>query len=122
MFDHASEIKVLLQTNLADWLERCLGKKTLNSRKDRAIRVLEEAIELAQAAGISREKALEQLNHTYGRPKGRPYQEIAGVLNAALLTAEAYGYDGLTLGVEEWRRVENKMDLIREKNRSKVQA
>ncbi|AXQ68713.1 hypothetical protein HOU00_gp412 [Caulobacter phage CcrPW] len=120
--DLGNEVKARLQVNLAHWLERCLGRQTLLSRKDRAIRVLEEAIELAQAAGIPRDKALEQLDHTYGRPKGRPYQEIAGVLNATLLAAEAYGYDGLTLGLDELARAEEKIDLIREKNRTKVQA
>ena len=120
--DMTNEIKARLQTNLAHWLERCLGRQTLLSRKDRAIRVLEEAIELAQAAGISRDKALEQLDHTYGRPKGRPGQEIAGVLNAALLAAEAYGYDGLTLGLDELARAEDAIDVIRQKNQSKVHA
>lgn len=113
--------KAGLQDYLADWLERCLGKKTLKSRKDRAMRVLEEAVELAQAVGIPREKALEQLHHTYNRPKGRVAQEIAGVINAALLAAEALGEDGLLLGLDELDRVEDAMDLIRLKNLSKVQ-
>lgn len=120
--DLANEHKVSLQKGLVSWLERCLGKETLLNRKDRAIRVLEEAVELAQAVGIPREKALEQLHHTYDRPKGQPAQEIAGVINAALLAAEALGYDGLDLGLNELHRAEDAIDIIRRKNLSKVQA
>lgn len=111
-----------LQLLLAEWLEKALGRKTLYNLQDRALRVLEEAVELAQAAGIPREKALEQLHHTYDREPGEVYQEIAGVLNAALLTAEAIGKDGMSLGATELIRVEEKIDLIRLKNLSKVQA
>ena len=85
------------------------------------MRVLEEAVELAQASGISRDKAIEQVNHTFDRPAGDVGQEIAGVVNSALLAAECYGQDGLWLGARELRRAWANIDLIRRKNLDKVQ-
>lgn len=113
---------VSLQDGLAEWLTHALGEETLMDPKARAMRVLEEAVELAQALGIPREKAVEQLHHTYDRPVGDPAQEIAGVINGALLAAECIGVDGLLMGEEELHRVWLNVDEIRLKNLSKVQA
>jgi NTP pyrophosphatase (non-canonical NTP hydrolase) len=110
-----------LQAKLRVWLIACLGEKTLRSPQDRAMRVLEEAVELAQAVGIPRAKAREQVDHTYSRPLGEPTQEVAGVLNATLLMAECLGEDGLRLGDAEVERAWAHIDLIRRKNLDKVQ-
>jgi len=112
----------MLQANLAEWLIEALGKETLMSPQDRAIRVLEEAIELAQAVGIPESKAAELLRYVYARPVGEPTQEIAGVINAALLTAHGLGFNGLMLAENELHRARRDIDLIRHKNLSKVQA
>jgi hypothetical protein len=96
--------------------------ETLLDPQARAMRVLEEAVELTQAVGIPQAKAQEQLDHTYARPPGEVDQEIAGVINAALLAAEGYGQDGLWLGARELRRAWANIDLIRRKNLYKVQA
>ncbi len=111
-----------LQANLAEWLTAALGEETLNDPKARAMRVLEEAVELAQAVGIPSSKVVLQVNHTFARPPGEPSQEVAGVLNAALLAAHSLGKSGLRLGEAELQRAWRDMDLIRAKNRTKVQA
>lgn len=111
-----------LQTALTRWLIEALGMETLMDRKARAMRVLEEAVELAQAAGITVEKVQEQVSWTFGRPAGEYDQEIAGVINSALLAAEGYGQDGLWLGAKELRRAWRNIDIIRHKNLTKVQA
>lgn len=110
-----------LQYKLRTWLVACLGEKTLMDPKDRAMRVLEEALELAQAADISVEKASAQLHHVYSRPVGDLNQEIAGVLNTTLLMAECVGQDALHLGSTELVRAWTNIDLIRRKNLQKVQ-
>lgn len=110
-----------LQYKLRTWLVACLGEAALMSPEDRALRVLEEAVELAQAAGIDHAKAIEQVHHTYARPIGKLNQEVAGTLNTVLLMAECLGEDAIHLGETELRRAWTNIDLIRRKNRSKVQ-
>lgn len=110
-----------LQQGLSVWLVEAIGRETLIDPKARALRVFEEACELAQALGLSLEKAQEQLSHTYSRPVGEASQEVAGVLNSALLTAECLGLDGEQLGQVELARVWTKIDEVRLKNLSKVQ-
>jgi hypothetical protein len=109
-----------LQDGLAEWLIEAIGEDTLRDPKARAMRVLEEAVELAQAVGISREKAYEQVDNTYDRPPGEPSQEIAGVINSALLAAEGIGQSGIWLGAQELRRAWRDINLIRAKQRDKV--
>ena len=43
------------------------------------MRLLEEAIELAQAEGITVEQVCDQTQHVYARPPGLPAQEAGGV-------------------------------------------
>src|ERR1035441_3434518 len=47
--------------------------------KERAMRLLEEAIELAQAEGITWNQAIAQVLYVFGRPKGEAQQEAGGV-------------------------------------------
>lgn len=110
-----------LQYKLRTWLIACIGEATLMDPQARALRVLEEAVELAQAAGLPQSKVLEQVQHTYARPPGDISQEVAGVLNAAMLTAECLGEDALHLGSNELKRAWANIDLIRRKNLQKVQ-
>jgi len=67
------------QAAVADWVIRCWGARVLASRAERGGRLLEEALELAQAVDLPREKALAILDHVYGRPAGDPAQEAGGV-------------------------------------------
>jgi len=111
-----------VQNSLARWLIEALGEETLRNPQDRALRVLEEAIELAQAVGITESKAREQVAHTYSRPPGDPLQEIAGVMNAGFMAAESFRESAHRLCMKELGRAWMHIDLIREKNKTKVQA
>lgn len=55
------------------------------------MRVLEEALELAQASGIYRGQVSIIANHVYSRPKGEVSQEHAGVMVSLLASATANG-------------------------------
>lgn len=109
-----------LQFGLRRWLIAAIGLESLMDRQARALRVLEEAVELAQAAGIIESKAQEQVSATFAKPPGEYDQEIGGVVNAVLMAAEGAGQDGLWLGARELRRAWANIDLIRRKSR--VQA
>jgi NTP pyrophosphatase (non-canonical NTP hydrolase) len=80
-----------------DWAVRCFGAKQVFNRKHRVLRFLEEAIELAQAVGLEKEKAAKVLDVVYSRPAGTMSQELGGVALTLdiFLTLEAATYDGM---------------------------
>jgi NTP pyrophosphatase (non-canonical NTP hydrolase) len=56
----------------------------------RCHRFIEEAIELVQALGVSKEDVLKWVDYVYGRPVGEPKQEVGGVMiTLAVLCNEA---------------------------------
>lgn len=112
----------LLQDGLAEWATEAFGAETITDLKVRAMRTLEEAVELAQVLGVDEDACHRQVEHTYRRPVGDPAQEIAGVINGALMAAEGLGIDGLAAAYDELERVWDHIDEIRIKNLTKVQA
>lgn len=68
-----------LQGRITGWVVSCLGLESLMDRKVRATRVLEEAIELAQAEGIQEHFVEAWVKRVYSRPPGEPIQEMAGI-------------------------------------------
>lgn len=68
-----------------DWAIRCFGCAQMDDPRTRALRLLEEAMELAQAQDIELVTAIKVLYHVYSRPKGEPAQELGGILMAAYM-------------------------------------
>ena len=90
------------QAAVLDWVRTTFGQATLTG-SERAMRVLEEALELFQAEGLDLDKALAIARHVYGRPLGDPAQEVGG-LGVTLL---AYcGAKGISADGEEARELE----------------
>lgn len=75
---------------------------------ERAARVVEEACELAQSEGVSREMALRILERVYSRPVGDSKQEAGTVLLTLLSWAGATGNDLEDLARTEFARLETK--------------
>jgi NTP pyrophosphatase (non-canonical NTP hydrolase) len=110
-----------LQNRVREWIQTAFPDSTWNP-KVRALLVLEEAIELAQAFDIPLEKAREQLEHTYSRPKGEPAQELAGVQLTLFATASAMSLSAMDVTERELARAWRHIDHIREKNKHKVKV
>lgn len=111
------------QRNVVKWLETAFPGSSGNmDRRTRALRLLEEAVELAQAVGITRENAFRQVEHTFSRPVGEPHQELGGVLFTALAVAASLGLDAHQVVTNESERAWDRIPEIREKNRSKVKV
>ena len=91
-----------------DWGVRCFGREQMSNHGTRSLRVVEEAIELCQAAGVSREDAYRVVSQVYERPAGEFKQEIGGVLMTAFLMCEMMSYDVEEVFTSELRRVLNK--------------
>lgn len=107
------------QFEVRDWLEECLGQEVADDKRERGHRLLEEALELVQANGCSREEALQLVDYVYGRPVGVLEQEVGGVACtlAALCSAEEVSLEDCA-----WReldRIRLSMDKIRAKQASK---
>jgi hypothetical protein len=84
---------------------------------------LEEALELAQAAGVSPAEIIAVANHVWSRPIGDIRQEHAGVLVSLLASATSNGIDLEDAVVEEIERLwDMPLVEIREKQRWKNRA
>lgn len=107
MLNHLIDIAV-------DWAKRCFGAQ-MDNLPERALRHVEEAIELCQAVRVPKEKVIECLEIVYAKPPGDPEQEMGGTLLTAFLFAAAHNNlqkrdsgvdrDPLEYFVRELRRV-----------------
>jgi NTP pyrophosphatase (non-canonical NTP hydrolase) len=87
----ASENRDRRQAEVARWAAECFGREQATSLPQRGIRLLEEAVELAQAAGCERAMALALVDYVFSRPVGELGREIGGVSTTLLALAEAAG-------------------------------
>ncbi len=92
-----------------DWGRRSFGEQ-MNHPGTRALRVLEEAAELAQACGVPAETAKQCVNVVYDRPVGDVTQEVGGVLMTIFMFVRSLGFlysgtDPIHYFVAELRRV-----------------
>lgn len=69
-----------LQAKVKDWIVYVFGEPILYDRKERAMRVLEEAMELAQAEGVTFVDMERLALRCMSRPAGRPNEEAAQVM------------------------------------------
>lgn len=77
------------QEQVRDWCAAAFGEDHANSIPQRGIRLLEEAIELAQAAGCEREMCHKLLDHIFDKPAGDIMQELGSVGTTTLAFAAA---------------------------------
>ena len=79
-----------LQQEAFEWARACFGDRAMGL-KERAMRVLEEAIELAQAEGIEIERVRHLVDHVYAKPPGDAAQEVGGISVTLLCYCERKG-------------------------------
>jgi hypothetical protein len=89
----AAPSRVTNQKLISAWVVRNWGRAYLHSLVERASRVLEEAVELAQACGVTQDLARRIVDRVYSRPAGDPQQEMAGVGTTLMGCAEAMGVE-----------------------------
>jgi len=112
-----------LQKLVLTWAAHAFGDVAYDP-KERALRVLEEAAELAQEAGVQQSQAIAVLDRTYSRPKGDAAQEAAGVLVTLLSYCASRDIDLGAAFVAEVVRVTDptKLESLRKKHAAKVAA
>lgn len=87
-----------------DWAERCFGFDHVSNYSIRALRTLEESLELSQSLGVSRELAHKSVDAVYDRPVGEPQQEMGGVLHTMNILCESMGLEPNEIAERELRR------------------
>lgn len=87
------------------WAERTFGKEHTNSLEQRAIRALEEMIELYQRCGGHSIMAHELIEYVFNRPVGDLKQEIGGVGLTLLILGQTAGVNVDIAEEDEFNRV-----------------
>lgn len=107
------------QCRVEPWLLECFGAEIAGNKLERSHRMLEEALELGQAVGCTRDEAHQLVDYVYGRPVGETIQEVGGVMLTLAALCRAHGVDMHEAGERELSRVWTKVAAIRAKNASK---
>jgi hypothetical protein len=104
-----------------EWACRCFGKEHVHDHQVRALRIVEEAIELCQAEGINIEKVRQVTEIVYSRPRGDWYQEAGGLLMTTAVYVESRGSMMERILLNELSRVLAKpADHFAKRNREKI--
>lgn len=111
-----------LTTRVKKFLLDAFPKDPVVRPKTRALRFLEEALELVQALGITKEKVLEQVEYTFNRPVGEPVQEVGGTAFTFTALCEAIGVNPIEEGHKNVDQAYRRIDEIREKAKHKPSA
>lgn len=104
------------QARVYPWTLKTFGPTLTLSLKERRQRVGEEAIELLQAAGASRDEIIGIVDHVMNRPMGEPRQEAAGLQVCLAAFCNTMNIDMDQCREEELERCIDKVDKIRDKN------
>lgn len=111
------------QRRVSEWCHAAFGPERSTSVQERGTRLLEEAIEAAQAAGVDRALAHKLVDYVYGRPVGELGQELGGVGVTVLALAQAAGLSAEAEEVREVERVLSKsLDHFRKRHAAKEDA
>ena len=107
------------QLRARDWAANCFGEQVASDPRERNRRFLEEAVELAQAAGATAAEAHQLVDYVFGRPVGDFPQEVGGTMLTLALLCQARGESMEACGEVELARVWQKLEQIREKQAAK---
>lgn len=107
------------QSRVKPWLIECFGEDIANDKQERNHRLLEEVLEANQSCGCTASEAHQLVDYVFSRPIGEPYQEVGGVMVTLAAFCLANDLNMHDCGELELARIWTKIDLIREKQRSK---
>jgi hypothetical protein len=108
------------QSRVQPWMLACFNAEIAADRLERADRFIEEALELVQSGGYSKDRAHALVEYVYGRPQGDINQEVGGVMVTLAAYCLAFGVDMHTEAERELARI-NHPEII-EKIRAKQAA
>ncbi|WP_233343681.1 hypothetical protein [Burkholderia cepacia] len=97
--------RATFQQRVQPWMLACFGAEIAADRAERNHRFFEEAGELVQACGMTREEAHALVDYTWSRPVGEPTQEVGGVMVTLAALCLANGLDMHAAGETELARI-----------------
>jgi NTP pyrophosphatase (non-canonical NTP hydrolase) len=112
-------MKERFETQVMHWARTCFGDHDAFSPQQRTHRFVEEALELAQACGVTRDDVLQLVDYVFSRPTGETAQEVGGVMVTLGLLCYVQGIDMHEAGDTELARVWTKIEAIRVKQAAK---
>lgn len=92
------------QSMIGKWVVKTFGHESMTSH-ERSMRFLEEAMELVQAHGITRDEVAHLSGRVYSKPVGKPRQEVGGVFVTFLAFCDHHQYDSFDCLKTEWSRI-----------------
>lgn len=107
------------QDRVKPWMLACFGEDISNDKLERCDRLIEEALELAQAIGYSADRSHALVDYVFNRDIGEPHQEVGGVMVTLAALCLASGLDMNKAGEDELARIWTKVDKIRAKQAAK---
>jgi hypothetical protein len=123
--DHHEKLNVTeCEHRISNWLQSVLGTEVRTNLRERASRIVEEAIELAQVEGVTRSRCSASSSAcTRGRWASR-HQEIAGIQVCVLAYTAAADIDLAKVTNDEITRIEDPalIEKIRAKHAAKAAA
>ena len=109
-----------LQDRVGRWVEAALGTSVAMNPHLRNGAFIEEAMELVQSLGLTRNDCLQILDMVYSRPPGHPPQEVGGVMITLLALCNAHRFGANDLAEIELERCWWNIEKIRENQKRKV--
>lgn len=111
----------IFQEAVGLWLVECFGRAIAGDIKERCYRFQEEANELVQSLGLTREEAHQLVDYTWDRPVGETEQELGGVMITLAALCHATNMDMETHALNELSRINQSevIERIRQKQKSK---
>lgn len=94
------------QERIKSWLGQVFDAEVRNSVTERALRLCEEALELAQALECDRAQVHKLVDYVFDRDIGNVGQEIAGTMVTLAAVATAAGVDLEEVSLAEVKRIE----------------
>ena len=101
----ASLDRAARQRLVSEWVAAAFGPASAADRRKRALRLLEEALELFQAEGGDEPQAVALAGRVFSRPPGEPAREAGGVAVTLLSWCAAAGADASAIEAAEIARV-----------------
>lgn len=107
------------QNRVQPWMMECFGEEISADKIERNHRFLEEALELVQANGCTKDEAHQLVEYVYNRPQGDINQEVGGVMVTLAALCLANGIDMHAQAENELERIWRMVEQIRKKQASK---
>lgn len=95
------------QSRVHSWMLRCFGDSLTQDIDECNRRFLEEALELVQSLGCTKEQVLSLAAYVFDRPAGDPGQEVGGVAVTLAALCQANALDMYNEATREIMRIED---------------